>query len=229
MQRSLLPARAAGHARASRWAASTSRLRGSTSAATSTTSSSSRRPLAVVLGDVTGHGIDATADMAMAKFVFRSLAREHRTRRLPRARERGGRRGDRARQVHHHGVPDGRPRPGACCARAPGHPPPRLSRRTEVGALACGGLALGIDVAAGVRAGGGRAAARRGVVLYTDGVIEARRRRRALRRRASRRGARAERWRGRRRRSPTRCSRPAARSPAATSPTTAQSSCRASA
>src|SRR5207237_4616437 len=33
--------------------------------------------LAVVLGDVTGHGIEATADMAMAKFVFRSLAREH--------------------------------------------------------------------------------------------------------------------------------------------------------
>ena len=33
--------------------------------------------LAVVLGDVTGHGVDATADMAMAKYVFRSLAREH--------------------------------------------------------------------------------------------------------------------------------------------------------
>src|SRR5262245_23174375 len=33
--------------------------------------------LAVALGDVTGHGIDATADMAMAKFVFRSLTREH--------------------------------------------------------------------------------------------------------------------------------------------------------
>jgi hypothetical protein len=33
--------------------------------------------LAVVLGDVTGHGIDAAADMAMAKYVFRSLAREH--------------------------------------------------------------------------------------------------------------------------------------------------------
>ena len=33
--------------------------------------------LAVVVGDVTGHGIDAAADMAMAKFVFRSLAREH--------------------------------------------------------------------------------------------------------------------------------------------------------
>src|SRR5439155_24188780 len=35
------------------------------------------RRLAVVLGDVTGHGIEAAADMAMAKFVFRSLAREH--------------------------------------------------------------------------------------------------------------------------------------------------------
>ena len=33
--------------------------------------------LAVVLGDVTGHGVEAAADMAMAKFVFRSLAREH--------------------------------------------------------------------------------------------------------------------------------------------------------
>src|SRR4029079_15228021 len=33
--------------------------------------------VAIVLGDVTGHGVDATADMAMAKFVFRSLAREH--------------------------------------------------------------------------------------------------------------------------------------------------------
>ena len=33
--------------------------------------------LAVVVGDVTGHGIDAAADMAMAKYVFRSLAREH--------------------------------------------------------------------------------------------------------------------------------------------------------
>src|SRR5262249_60747491 len=33
--------------------------------------------LAVALGDVTGHGIEAAADMAMAKFVFRSQAREH--------------------------------------------------------------------------------------------------------------------------------------------------------
>jgi serine phosphatase RsbU (regulator of sigma subunit) len=33
--------------------------------------------LAVVVGDVTGKGIDAAADMAMTKYVFRSLAREH--------------------------------------------------------------------------------------------------------------------------------------------------------
>ena len=33
--------------------------------------------LAVVLGDVTGHGVEATADMAMTTFVFRSVSREH--------------------------------------------------------------------------------------------------------------------------------------------------------
>ena len=31
--------------------------------------------LAVVLGDASGHGVAATADMALAKFVFRSLVR----------------------------------------------------------------------------------------------------------------------------------------------------------
>ena len=31
--------------------------------------------LAVVLGDARGHGIEATADMALAKFAFRSLVR----------------------------------------------------------------------------------------------------------------------------------------------------------
>ena len=46
--------------------------------------------LAVVLGDVMGHGVDATADMAMAKFVFRSLARDHlEPGRVPRRGERG--------------------------------------------------------------------------------------------------------------------------------------------
>ena len=85
----------------------TSPPRASRSAATSTTSWSS--PTAAsqsLLGDVTGHGIEAAADMAMAKFVFRSLAREH-----PEpgdflaVRERRRRRRDRAGQVHHDGLP----------------------------------------------------------------------------------------------------------------------------
>ena len=60
--------------------------------------------LAVVLGDVTGHGVDATADMAMAKYVFRSLAREHPDPGdIPRRRERGRLLGDRAGPVHHDG------------------------------------------------------------------------------------------------------------------------------
>ena len=62
--------------RASRSAPSTSRRPASRSAATSTTSSrcptgSSRS----CSGDASGHGVAATADMALAKFVFRSLVR----------------------------------------------------------------------------------------------------------------------------------------------------------
>ena len=56
----------------------TSRRHGSRSAATSTTSwSSAMGASRSRIGDVTGHGIEATADMAMAKFAFRSPAREH--------------------------------------------------------------------------------------------------------------------------------------------------------
>ena len=111
--------------------------------------------LAVVLGDVTGHGIDATADMAMAKFVFRSLAREHSEPSdfLAHANEvvvgeiavgkfitmayltidRAGKRSVRERRP---------PRTSA-----------RRSRRQPSPALACGGLALGIDAPQTVRAG----------------------------------------------------------------------------
>ena len=77
MQRSLLP-RADPDVPGSRSGRCTSRPPASMSAATSTTSFElDDGRLAVVLGDVTGHGVEATADMAMAKFVFRSLAREH--------------------------------------------------------------------------------------------------------------------------------------------------------
>jgi serine phosphatase RsbU (regulator of sigma subunit) len=131
--------------------------------------------LAVVLGDVTGHGIDATADMAMAKFVFRSLAREHSE--------------PSAFLAHANDVVVGEiavgkfitmayltidPGGEVLCASA-GHPEPRLvlpGGRVE--RLRAGGLALGIDAAqiyeqvrAELPVGGA-------VVIYTDGVIEAR-------------------------------------------------------
>ena len=134
--------------------------------------------LAVVLGDVTGHGIDATADMAMAKFVFRSLAREH-----PEPSDF---------LTHANEVIVGEIAVGkfitmvyvavdalgeVLCACA-GHPEPRLVHPDgTVTGLACGGLALGIDesqdyeqVRAKLPVGGA-------VVLYTDGVIESRRER----------------------------------------------------
>jgi serine phosphatase RsbU (regulator of sigma subunit)/uncharacterized protein YigA (DUF484 family) len=132
--------------------------------------------LAVVLGDVTGHGIDATADMAMAKFVFRSLAREH-----PEP-------GEFLRYVND--VVEDEIAPGkfitmayvtvessgrVLCASA-GHPEPRVvAPDGRVQALECRGLALGVlapqeydQVAVDLPPGGS-------VVLYTDGVIESRR------------------------------------------------------
>jgi serine phosphatase RsbU (regulator of sigma subunit) len=132
--------------------------------------------LAVVLGDVTGHGIEATADMAMAKFVFRSLAREH---------PEPGEFLAAANEVvvgeiapakfitMTYVVVDARDGEVACaCA---GHPPPRLVADGDVRPLAANGLALGIE--AGQRYEEARAslAAGESVVLFTDGVVEARR------------------------------------------------------
>ncbi len=131
--------------------------------------------LAVVLGDVTGHGIDATADMAMAKFVFRSLAREHSEPSAFLAR---------ANDVVLSEIAAGKfitmvyvtvDRDGALACACAGHPQPRLLGAAGVSELACGGLALGIDapqeyeqVTATLQPGGA-------VVLFTDGVIECRR------------------------------------------------------
>ena len=135
--------------------------------------------LAVVLGDVTGHGVDAAADMAMTKFVFRSLAREHPEPGdfLAAANDVVVRR-DRARQVRHDALPHGRPAIAARSpARARGHPLPRLVLPDgTVHVLEARGLALGIDAGPEVR-GGARRSSPPGaaVVLYTDGVIEARR------------------------------------------------------
>ncbi|HEX6788546.1 MAG TPA: SpoIIE family protein phosphatase [Gaiellaceae bacterium] len=133
--------------------------------------------LAVVLGDVTGHGVEATADMAMAKFVFRSLAREH-----PEP-------GDFLASANDVVVDEIAPgkfitmtyvaidpvRGEVACASA-GHPAPRLVRPDgTVSTLDATGIVLGIDsgqVYDEVRAPFPVGAS---IVLYTDGVIEARR------------------------------------------------------
>jgi serine phosphatase RsbU (regulator of sigma subunit) len=132
--------------------------------------------LAVVLGDVTGHGVEATADMAMAKFVFRSLAREH-----PEP-------GDFLAFANDVVVDEIAPgkfitmtyvavdpgRGEVACANA-GHPPPRLVLPDgTVSGLDAPGIVLGID--SGQTYPEVRAALPVGstIVLYTDGVVEAR-------------------------------------------------------
>ena len=133
--------------------------------------------LAVVLGDVTGHGVDAAADMAMAKFVFRTLVREH-----PEPCDFLAAAND----VVVGEIAPGKfitmlyllvdPERGDVAIASAGHPPPRLVRPdgTVVG-IEARGLALGVDegmtydeIDAELEPGGS-------VVLYTDGVIEARR------------------------------------------------------
>jgi serine phosphatase RsbU (regulator of sigma subunit) len=131
--------------------------------------------LAIVLGDVTGHGIEATADMAMAKFVFRSLAREH------------AEPGDflaHANDVVVGEIAVGKfitmayltidPRGEVACASA-GHPLPRLVLPDgRVEGLSCGGLALGIDAPQTYDEVRAELPPGATVVLYTDGVVEAR-------------------------------------------------------
>jgi serine phosphatase RsbU (regulator of sigma subunit)/PAS domain-containing protein len=133
--------------------------------------------LAVVLGDVTGHGIEATADMAMAKFVFRSLAREH------------SEPADFLAAANDVVVDEIAPAKfitmayltvdgatGDVATANAGHPPARLLRAdATVEGLDATGIVLGVDAGqhyeemhASVPVGGA-------IVLYTDGVIEARR------------------------------------------------------
>src|SRR5581483_93859 len=131
--------------------------------------------VAVVLGDVTGHGVDATADMAMAKFVFRSLVREH-----PEPADF---------LVHANAVIAGELGSGTfvtmlylvlgadgrlACASA-GHPAPRVVHGDgAVEPLGCRGLALGVDGTQAYEQVELRLPAGAAVVLYTDGVVEAR-------------------------------------------------------
>jgi len=131
--------------------------------------------LAVVLGDVTGHGVDATADMAMAKFVFRSLAREHSEPQDFLAH---------ANDVVVGEIATGKfitmaylaidPAGEVACASA-GHPVPRLLLPDgTVEGIAVGGLALGIDAPQSYAAVRAKLPVGAAVVLYTDGVVESR-------------------------------------------------------
>jgi len=133
--------------------------------------------LAVALGDVTGHGVDAAADMAMVKFTFRSLARRYPEPGafLAAANEVVLEEVDPAKFVTMVYLRVDPARTELICASA-GHPRPRLLRADgSVESVPVGGLALGIvgnqtyeEIRIPYVTGDA-------IVLYTDGVIEARR------------------------------------------------------
>ena len=133
--------------------------------------------LAVVLGDVTGHGVDATADMAMAKFVFRSLAREHSEPADFLAS---------ANDVICSEIASGKfismsyvvvdGRSGRVTGASAGHPAPRIVLPDgSTRPLEAHGLVLGIDAGQEYVESGADLPPGASLVLYTDGVVEARR------------------------------------------------------
>jgi serine phosphatase RsbU (regulator of sigma subunit) len=133
--------------------------------------------LAVVLGDVMGHGVDAAADMAMAKFVFRSLARDHRDPGafLAAANEVVSSEIAPGKFITMVGLVIDAERGELACASA-GHPPPRLVLPDgTVQEVAAGGLALGVESQQGYETVRAAFPPRSSVVAYTDGVVEARR------------------------------------------------------
>jgi serine phosphatase RsbU (regulator of sigma subunit) len=133
--------------------------------------------LAVILGDVTGKGIQAAADMAMAKFSFRALARTH-----PEPSEFLAR----VNEVVVDEIETGKfitmlyvlldPDAGTVASSSAGHPAARVvTADGEVGELGGHGLALGIDSDQEYEMARTELAPGTTVVLFTDGVIEARR------------------------------------------------------
>jgi serine phosphatase RsbU (regulator of sigma subunit) len=133
--------------------------------------------LAVVLGDASGHGIAASADMALAKFAFRSLVRLYPDPAALLAQ---------ANEVAHGELAGGNfvtmacltvdPASGHVSAASAGHPPIRvLDADGSIHLLAPRGLALGIEV--GQRYETATATLEQGAALclFTDGLVEARR------------------------------------------------------
>jgi sigma-B regulation protein RsbU (phosphoserine phosphatase) len=133
--------------------------------------------LAVILGDVTGKGIQAAADMAMAKFSFRALARMH-----PEPADFLAR----ANEVIVDEIGAGKfitmlyvlvdPTTGAVACASAGHPAARIVHPDgTVSELGGRGLALGIEPDQGYDAEHAQLPAGAMLFLYTDGVPEARR------------------------------------------------------
>jgi serine phosphatase RsbU (regulator of sigma subunit) len=132
--------------------------------------------LAVVLGDASGHGVEATADMALAKFVFRSLVRLY-----PAP-------GDLLTQANEVAIGELTsgafvtmvcltvdPSTGQAYAASAGHPPIRvLSPDGTVDALAPRGLALGVEADQEYEQEDTTLSAGAALCLYTDGLIEVR-------------------------------------------------------
>jgi serine phosphatase RsbU (regulator of sigma subunit) len=133
--------------------------------------------LAVVIGDVLGKGIPAAADMAMAKYVFRVLARSGTG---PAAFLRS------ANDVACDEIEPGKfvtllaalvdPARREVAAASAGHPPARVvDPYGNVTALGATGLPLGIEPGQDYPERRARLVPGSVVVLYTDGVVEARR------------------------------------------------------
>jgi serine phosphatase RsbU (regulator of sigma subunit) len=133
--------------------------------------------LAVILGDVTGKGIQAAADMAMAKFSFRALARMH-----PEPADFLAA----ANEVVVDEIETGKfitmlyvlvdPESSTVACASAGHPAARVvTTDGQVGELGGHGLALGIDSDQEYEVARDELVPGTTVVLYTDGVIEARR------------------------------------------------------
>jgi serine phosphatase RsbU (regulator of sigma subunit) len=133
--------------------------------------------LAIILGDVTGKGIQAAADMAMAKFSFRALARTH-----PEPADFLAR----ANEVIVDEIAAGKfitmlyvlvdPTAGTISCASAGHPAARLvDPEGNVTPLAGRGLALGIEPDQEYETEEAELKPGVSVVLYTDGVPEARR------------------------------------------------------
>jgi serine phosphatase RsbU (regulator of sigma subunit) len=132
--------------------------------------------LAVVLGDASGHGVAATADMALAKFVFRSLVRLYPD---------PGELLTQANEVALGELAGGAfvtmvcvtvdPVTGDVCAASAGHQPMRvLYPDGAVTALAPSGLALGIEADQHYEQGNANLPPGAALCLYTDGLVEVR-------------------------------------------------------